>query len=155
KRSSSSGKNSGLGIVSVRNREFLKLPPNEVFAAPTLANGRTLEGKWMRALLNQEALSLFNELECMPNVHRFSHVAEVAVGIVTGAIKCFLVTDEIVERHSLEKWAHPMFGRSAHSPGVIYDDEQHRANAQSGSPTNFLWFTDDKPMREPGPREYI
>jgi adenine-specific DNA-methyltransferase len=64
----------------------------------------------------------------------------VDVGIVTGANNFFLVTDEVVQRNGLQQWAHPMFGRSDHCPGVIYDGEQHSRNAASGKPTNFLWF---------------
>lgn len=40
----------------------------------------------------------------------------------------------------LDQWAHPMFGRSDHCPGVIYDEAQHARNAAAGKPTNFLWF---------------
>jgi adenine-specific DNA-methyltransferase len=62
------------------------------------------------------------------------------VGIVTGANKFFLVTDDVVQQHGLQKWAHPMFGRSDHCPGVIYDAAQHDRNAATGKPTNFLWL---------------
>jgi adenine-specific DNA-methyltransferase len=86
-------------------------------------------------------------------VHIFDEIAEVDVGIVTGANKYFLVTNEIVERHKLSKWAHPMFGRSEHCPGIIYDEKQHRANAQKGNPTNFLWFRD--PPADAALRAYI
>ena len=75
-----------------------------------------------------------------PEVHRFEDVAQVDVGIVTGANKYFLVTDEVVRRYHLEQWAHPMFGRSEHCPGIIYDKRQHEANARAGNPTNFLWL---------------
>ena len=33
-----------------------------------------------------------------------------------------------------------MFGRSEHCPGIIYDKQQHEANARAGNPTNFLWL---------------
>ena len=46
----------------------------------------------------------------------------------------------MVKSYRLAKWAHPMFGRSEHCPGIIYDDRQHAANATKGNPTNFLWF---------------
>ena len=107
----------GLGIYPVKGREFLKRDPATVFAAPTPINRKTVEGKWTRALLDIETRSLLDELAAHPEVHRFEDVAEVDVGIVTGANKYFLVTDEIVERHNLDRWAHPMFGRSEHCPG--------------------------------------
>ena len=52
----------------------------------------------------------------------FNDVAEVDVGIVTGANKFFLVDDETVIYYGLQKWAIPMFGRSDHCPGIIYDE---------------------------------
>jgi adenine-specific DNA-methyltransferase len=142
KRNSTTEEAKGLGMYSVKGREFLKLNPADVFAAPQSINGKTVDGKWTRALLDAETRELIDELAEHPEVHRFDHIAEVDVGIVTGANKYFLVTDDIVKRHKLDKWAHPMFGRSEHCPGVIYDKKQHRANARNGHPTNFLWFRD-------------
>lgn len=146
KRSSARQKAEGLGMVPVRGREFLRRSPAEVFAEPESINGKTVAGKWTRALLDLETRNLFDELEAHTQVHRFDDIARVAVGIVTGANKFFLVPDETVRAYSLTKYAHPMFGRSEHCPGVIYDKHQHAANTQKGSPTNFLWF-DDAPNK--------
>jgi adenine-specific DNA-methyltransferase len=132
----------GLGIYSVRNREFLKKSTAAIFKAPKTINGKTVQGKWTRALLDAETLALFDRVLEHEDVHKFDDIAQVDVGIVTGANKFFLVADDVVRRHRLEKWAHPMFGRSEHCRGVIYDDAQHAANAQAGNPTNFLWFNE-------------
>lgn len=145
----------GLGMVPVRGREFLRRTPAELFAAPQSINGKTVAGKWTRALLDLETRALFDELEDHPDVHRFKDIARVDVGIVTGANKFFLVSDETVETFGLEKYAHPMFGRSEHCPGVIYDERQHAANAEKGSPTNFLWFDDAPASMRSGPKRYI
>jgi len=155
KRSSTRQKAHGLGIVPVQGREFLRLPPSQVFEAPQAINGKTVVGKWTRALLDVETRDLFDELEEHPDVHRFEDIARVDVGIVTGANKFFLVSDETVETYGLSKYAHPMFGRSEHCPGVIYDERQHAANAAKGSPTNFLWFDDAPSAMKAGPRRYI
>jgi len=155
KRSGPLEKAEGLGMVPVRGREFLRRPPSEIFAEPQSINGKTVAGKWTRALLDSETRRLFDELEAHPDVHRFDEIARVDVGIVTGANKFFLVSDETVETFGLSKYAHPMFGRSEHCPGVIYDDRQHAANADKGSPTNFLWFDDAPAEMKSGPRRYI
>jgi adenine-specific DNA methylase len=133
-------KREGLGIYPVKGREFLRLQPHKVFSGPTAMNGKTVAGKWTRALLDQETRDLVDELSEHPEVHRFDQVAEVDVGIVTGANKFFLVPDHVVEAHALGRWAYPMFGRSEHCPGVIYDQRQHAANSADGKPVNFLWF---------------
>ncbi|HTV67942.1 MAG TPA: N-6 DNA methylase [Rhizobiaceae bacterium] len=132
----------GLGMYPVKGREFLRLAPSKVFTAPKSINGKTVEGKWTRALLDVPTRELFDELADHDDVHRFEDIADVDVGIVTGANKFFLVPDETVRSYQLSRWAHPMFGRSEHCPGIIYDERQHRANADIGKPTNFLWFKD-------------
>ncbi len=143
KKHSEAEKGEGLGMYPVKGREFLRLNPSTVFNAPQSINGKTVQGKWTRALLDLETRSLFDELEHHREVHRFKDVAKVDVGIVTGANKFFLVSDDVVRDFQLEKWAHPMFGRSEHCPGIIYDDQQHAANAAKGNPTNFLWFREN------------
>lgn len=142
KRSSPRQKSEGLGMVPVKGREFLRRSPSELFAKPQSINGKTVAGKWTRALLDLQTRDLFDELEGHTEVYRFDDIARVDVGIVTGANKFFLVPDETVKAFGLSKYAHPMFGRSEHCPGVIYDERQHAANAKKGNPTNFLWFDD-------------
>lgn len=145
----------GLGMYPVKGREFLRLSPAAIFAAPRAINGKTVQGKWTRALLDVEMRELLDELGSHPEVHRFDDVAKVDVGIVTGANKFFLVPDETVQQYGLSRWAHPAFGRSGHCPGVIYDDRQHAANAVDGSPTNLLWFKGDKSAIDASAKAYI
>lgn len=155
KRNGPKQKAEGLGMVPVRGREFLQRSPSEVFAEPQSINGKTVAGKWTRALLDFETRELFDELEDYSEVHRFDDIARVDVGIVTGANKFFLVPDDTVVAYGLSKYAHPMFGRSEHCPGVIYDERQHAANAEKGSPTNFLWFDDTLDKMPSRARQYI
>ena len=145
----------GVGIYPVRGRAFVESNPEEIFNTPHSINGRTIEGKWTRALLDPTTCSLLEGLVDDNAVRRFSDVAEVDVGIVTGANKFFLVEDDTVRKFELDAWAHPMFGRSAHCPGIIYDRTQHRANAINGSPTNFVWFTDRSVEKSRTGKAYI
>lgn len=155
KKPSPTHKTEGLGIYPVKGREFLRKNPNDIFKAPVPINGKTVEGKWTRALLSPETRLLLDGLYEHPDLFRFKDIADVDVGIVTGANSYFLVSDEAVEKYGLQKWAHPMFGRSEHSPGVIYDDVQHASNAESGKPTNFLWFPEEAIETDPCVRAYI
>jgi adenine-specific DNA methylase len=145
----------GLGMYPVKGREFLNLDPADVFLAPQSINGKTVAGKWTRALLDPEIRSLLDELQEHDEVHCFDDVAKVDVGIVTGANKYFLVTDDVISKYGLEQWAHPMFGRSEHCPGVIYDERQHQANSRDGSPTNFLWFNEKLSRIDAAAKAYI
>ena len=145
----------GLGIFPVRGRDFVERNPEKIFNTPHPINGKTVEGKWTRALLDPKTRELLDGLVDDRAVRRFSDVAAVDVGIVTGANKFFLVEDNTVKKYALDAWAHPMFGRSAHCPGIIYDDAQHQANAISGNPTNFVWFRDRSVEQCPGGKAYI
>ncbi|PJB73625.1 MAG: SAM-dependent methyltransferase [Alphaproteobacteria bacterium CG_4_9_14_3_um_filter_47_13] len=155
KKANSRSHNEGLGIYSVRGREFLNNDPEEVFRSPQSINGKTVEGKWTRALLNPSTRSLLDGLIEDNVALRFDDVAEVDVGIVTGANKFFLVEDETVKQFSLQKWAHPMFGRSEHCPGIVYDERQHQENAKTGKPTNFIWFKDESVEKTKKGKLYI
>lgn len=145
----------GLGIHRVSGRDFLRKDPEAIFNAPRAINGKTVQGKWTRALVPAATLAILDAVEADNRFCRFSDTATVDVGIVTGANKFFLVTDEVVQRHGMEKWAHPMFGRSDHCPSVIYDDAQHARNAATGKPTNFLWMPDASVEDSAKGRAYI
>lgn len=144
----------GLAIYPVKGREFLKLSPDVIFTTPHSINGKTVQGKWTRAFLNERQRELFDEFEAHSSVFKFKDVAKVDVGIVTGANKFFHVPDETVEAFGLKKYAHPMFGRSEHCPGIIYDENQHNQNAIKGTPTNFLWF-DESAATDEAAKAYI
>lgn len=145
----------GLGMYPVKGREFLDLDPEDVFRAPQSINGKTVSGKWTRALLPLSTRSLLDGLANSAEVRCFGDVAQVDVGIVTGANKFFLVKDETVEQFGLQQWAYPMFGRSEHCPGIVYDKRQHRANAAKGNPTNFIWFQDRAVEKSRTGKQYI
>lgn len=131
----------GVAVVSTRDEALLRQEPDELFRSAVYTNGPTLTGKWMPALLSRRERELLDEASRRPTVHCLGNLAEVDIGIVTGANKFFLVPDAVVERHGLAPWAFPMFGRSEHVPGVVYDEEVHAANRRAGLPGNFLRFS--------------
>jgi len=140
KKTQPQGRGVGLAIQRVSGTGFLSEDPQSRFESARFVNGKTVEGKWTRALMPESARTLYDSLSANKDVKSFAQVADVDVGIVTGANKFFLVPNSVVAHYGLCKWAHPMFGRSEHCPGVIYDQRQHEENADRGLPTNFLWF---------------
>jgi len=106
----------GVGIVKVSGDAFLNGNPSHLFNETGRLNGKTVEGKWTRALLTASERELIDRLAERPDVHRFAAIADVDVGLVTGANKFFLVTDETVEKNDLHRYAHPMFGRMSIAP---------------------------------------
>ena len=133
----------GVAIMSAPDNSFLTMDPEKIFREAHYVSGDLLNGKWMKILLTQEELEVFEKAKSLNQVHKFSNIASVDVGIVTGANKFFLVPDDIVEKYQLQKYALPMFGRSDHCPGIVYDVEVHKKNKKKGLPTNFLLFGDD------------
>lgn len=154
KRSSAYENAEGVGIYPVKQKEFIDVDPDIIFSSPKSLNGRTVAGKWTYALLDLSTRNLIDSLIDHPDVYHFIDVADVDVGIVTGANNYFLVSDETVKEYNLSKWAHPMFGRSEHCPGIIYDERQHQENRKNGKPTNFIWFS-NKPIDSAIAKKYI
>lgn len=146
----------GLSIIRTQGKQFLNEDPQTFFHQAIFINGKTITGKWLRALLTQHELDLLDDVAHRQSVHKFNDIANVDVGIVTGANKFFLVPDSTIREYQLQKWAHPMFGRSEHCPGVIYDRHQHQSNKEKGLPANFLWFEEEVLDKySPQVREYL
>lgn len=155
KKADNNEKSEGLAIVRVAGKDFLKQSADDLFDQGRFINGKTIEGKWTWALLRDGELRLIASLREHPKVKQFETIADVDVGLVTGANKFFLVPDEVVEAYQLHRWAHPMFGRSEHCPGVIYDKSQHSENSILGLPTNFIWLNCHADKLPLGARNYI
>jgi len=132
----------GVAVTSVAGQTFLEQHPGDFFEAANYVSGDVLNGKWMKVLLEPEELRVFEKVKALPMVRRFADVADVDVGIVTGANKFFLVDEKTVKQYGLARYARPMFGRSEHCPGIIYDQKTHQSNVQSGLPSSFIHFKD-------------
>ncbi|EAM2341104.1 N-6 DNA methylase [Salmonella enterica] len=145
----------GVGIVSVSGFQFLQDDPNALFNNTIGINGETVEGKWTKATLDIDELKLIQKVIANPNVRKFKDIATVDVGIVTGANNYFLVDNETVKSYKLERFAYPMFGRSQHCPGIIYDEQQHIENQKHGLPTNFLYIDEEYEVLSKSVKSYI
>lgn len=145
----------GLGLVPVRGRGFLNIDPESVFNDAEAIAPQAISAKWTRAFLSHDQREMLDAAIARQHVRSFKDVADVDVGIVTGANKFFLVNDDIISKFGLEQWAHPMFGRSEHCPGIVYDNAQHKRNKKAGLPANFLWFPDDSVLKDRAAAKYI
>ncbi|MFZ5821673.1 MAG: Eco57I restriction-modification methylase domain-containing protein [Chloroflexota bacterium] len=146
----------GLSIIATKSKDFLFGDPEDYFEKAKYTNGETVKGKWMLALLTSAEREALAKTKANPGIYYFDDIAEVAVGIVTGANKFFLVPDETVRQYSLHNWTHPMFGKSEHVPGIVFDEDSIARNRKLGLPTNFIWFSGEKLSQLPEPvRNYI
>jgi adenine-specific DNA methylase len=154
-KASSTSRTRQLAVIPVRGREFFEASPSELLEQADFVDGRKVRGKWMSVLLTRAERAALEESANNPGVHRFADLADVDVGIVTGANKFFLVPDDVVKEYELEPWARPMFGRSGHVPGVVYDHRTHAENRRKGLPTNFLSFAVEDTHLVGKVRDYI
>jgi len=147
----------GVAIHAAPDNSFLNSDPEVLFQSAKYISGDILDGKWMKVLLEPSELAVFEKAKTLPLIKSFQDIAKVDVGIVTGANKFFLVDDSTVTRFGLKKFVKPMFGRSEHCPGVIYDEATHEANRKRGLPTNFLCIEKSMPVRKltKGALDYI
>jgi adenine-specific DNA-methyltransferase len=151
-----SEKSRGVAIVPVKSRDALAGDPEDYFQNAAYTNGVTIEGKWMPVFLSLRERALLAELKAREDVKRFADIASVDVGIVTGANKFFLVPDATVSEFALQRWAHPMFGRSGHVKGLVYSESDHELNKGTGLPANFLWFEEEQIEKLPqNVRDYL
>ena len=137
----------GLSIFQGARTADLTESAEALFESALVAGKQPRGEKWMRAFLTPSEALLLEDIANRPNIAKFEDVADVDVGIVTGANKFFLVPSHIVEEYGLQPWTHPMFGRSSHIQGVVVTDESLASNGQKGLPNNFLWF-DGRPRDE-------
>lgn len=137
-------KESQVAILRTKGRDFALGNPYALFEEAEYIPGSMLTHKWTYALLSKEELAAYKRVCASKAMIPFTQLADVEVGIVTGANKFFLVPDSIVQQYSLSAKAYPMFGRSEHCPGIIYDEDQHNENKEKGYPSNFLYFDSEQ-----------
>ncbi|MDR0269857.1 N-6 DNA methylase [Paenibacillus sp.] len=130
----------GVSVISATNNDFLMQNPEDIYENASYVTGDILNGKWMKVLLSDDELNTFEKVLKLDSIQRFRDIASVDVGIVTGANKFFLIDDATVDKYELNNFVRPMFGRSEHCPGIIYDNTIHLANKERGLPANFLMF---------------
>jgi adenine-specific DNA methylase len=145
----------GLGIVRVHGFNFCDENPERFLKNVTRINGHTIEDKWTVAFLSDSEYSLLQKIKEKNYVKPFSNIASADVGIVTGANDFFLVDQKTVDEYDLQEFAHPMFGRSEHCPGILYTRDVHKKNIREGLPSSFLWITKEKAQLTKKQREYI
>ena len=145
----------GLGIMRVHGFDFCNEDPDVFFKNINRLNGHTIEGKWTAAFLTETEYSLLQKIKTNSSIKQFSGIASADVGIVTGANNFFLVNQETVEKYEMQEFAHPMFGRSEHCPGIIYSHDVHKNNIAEGLPSSFLWITKEKSELTKKQKQYI
>lgn len=101
-------------------------------------SGEGISYKWMEGLLTPEEAEVYSAVRSLAGVKNLADVADVEVGMVTGANSFFLVNDAIVDSFDLGEFVEPMFGRSGHVRGTRITTSDLADNRSNGVPTNFV-----------------
>lgn len=82
-----------------------------------------------------------------------THFAKIEVGITTGNNKIFAVSNDIVKKYSLQKYAVPVLGRSIETLGIEYNEADFKENRKNNQNVWLLDFNEKKLNK--GAKEYI
>lgn len=136
-------KYASLSISRVSGKDFLHESPSDFFEKADFSTEVKKKQKWMLPLLSSSQREILFRVKEKNDIHTFSQLAEVSVGIVTGANKFFLISEGDKNKYQLTPYVHPMFGRSEHIPGIIFDEEIYIKNKAKNLPVNFVYFQEE------------
>lgn len=104
-------------------------------------------GKWTQKLLTDKELNLLKKIEKNGGIELFKDIANVDIGIVTGANKYFVVDRTTAEKYELWDIVSPMLARSEFIKGITYTKDDQEQNEIEGKAVLFLQFP-KKPKEE-------
>jgi adenine-specific DNA-methyltransferase len=132
--------NSRLGIMHAQDKSFLKLSPTELFDNFEYKVCSPSESKWMTSLLSSSERSCFEKASRLTEVFQLGELAQIEVGMVTGANEYFLINKSTAINFNLQKNIRPMVGRSQHLSGIVYGEIEHSNNVENDLPVFFVDF---------------
>lgn len=130
--------NSSVAFERISTSSFSRFSLAEIYESAQFRDYVVSSEKWMDGLLTsqeREAYALVSSNSC---IRRFSDIATVQVGIVTGANSFFVVDRAEADRYDLHRYLRPMFGRSSLVQGISYTEVDHHNNIEAGLPCLFL-----------------
>lgn len=96
--------------------------------------------KWTTYFLEQRELDFLEEIRNRKDLCQISHLANVEVGITTGANEFFTVNKKIIDEYNLSEYAYPLVGRSVLVNGITFNDQKILYNINNNSNANILRF---------------
>lgn len=115
----------------------------------TEKNINPVNGEWMFGLLTEEEGTFVNKLKARSEVLPFASIANVDIGIVTGANDYFVVNEKTKKQYELETICAPMLGKSNLIKGITYTLKDHEVNAQADKSVYLLSFPEKMPADLP------
>ena len=104
--------------------------------------------KWTFYFLNQNEINFIEKLLNQNTILPLRHYATVEVGMTTGYNRFFTVPLSTITDYKLQEYAKPMVGRSIQVNGIIFTEEDWKANIKTGSRAFFLVFPQRKRIKK-------
>jgi len=105
--------------------------------------------KWNIYFLNQNEFEIYKKAVKNPQIIEFTKLADLRIGIVTGANKFFCINDQKLKSLDLKKGRNKgldvlkVMGRSSDVTGIEFNHKDYLENCQKGKLTNMLYFDND------------
>ena len=94
--------------------------------------------KWLKYFLTDYEISLMRELRDSPATENLGRFASVDVGVVTGRNSFFVITDQDIQRYSLQGYTKPIVSRSDQLRGARFRTQDWETTATAGRRVNLL-----------------
>jgi len=112
--------------------------------------------KWTFYFLDQKEIDFIERVKSDPKLRTLGQLANVEVGITTGANPFFTVPLSTVKKYRLESFAKPMVGRSVQVSGAILTQKDWLKNQNAEARANLLVFPPKEKLNgHEGAREYL
>ncbi|PWS35982.1 SAM-dependent methyltransferase [Falsiroseomonas bella] len=108
---------------------LLQAEPSSLLARAENKDVRGDREKWLKYFLTSLEIGLMRELRAHPRIVEFGALAEVDVGIVTGANEFFVLRGSEVATRGLGGLTHPLVSKSAHLRGALLSGDEWEALA--------------------------
>ena len=104
--------------------------------------------KWTFYFLSQSEINFLEKIINDKKIKPLNNFCKIEVGMTMGSNAFFTVSEDIVNRYNLKKYALPLVGRSVQIKGVNFTKEDWEMNVKKGSNTFFLNFPNIKNIQQ-------
>lgn len=104
--------------------------------------------KWTNYFLEQKELDFLEKIKNRKDLFKVKDLADVEVGITTGANDFFTVSKSVIDEYNLSKYSHPLIGRSVLVSGITFDDNKFKQNIDNNSKASILIFPKMKELEK-------
>lgn len=125
--------------------------PERLIAAAEPKDVRGRHEKWLKYFLAEREIALLRALRDHPRIVRLAELAEVDVGIVTGANEVFALATADVAAHGLDGMTRRLISKSAQLRGAMLTEAEWRALSTTDARVHLLDIRPDTRGRIPRP----